>query len=325
MARRITSLNWIRVFEAAARTSSFARAAERLAMSPPAVSQQIRALEHHLGRRLFHRAAKGVSLTDDGRALLSACSTPLARIEAITEEFAGPRQKTVVIGASLMLSVGWLTPRLPEFLAQHPEIKIDLRALMGRPEQPDPDVALWIAFGPYPAGLVATRLFGERLTPVATTELAGQIRSPDDLLNHVLIEPSAHETTWAKLLGLPVLPASTKVVKVDNTLTALELAASHGGIALARAPATDRLVARLGLVPCLDEFSIIGSEYYHMLHHENASLSKEAAVFMEWLNGQAQGTSISSSGGGGDTPGDNSGDTPGNNPGNNPANVRSHP
>ncbi|MEL7232489.1 MAG: LysR family transcriptional regulator, partial [Pseudomonadota bacterium] len=36
MAKRIPSLNWLRVFEAAARTSSFARASERLGMSPPA-------------------------------------------------------------------------------------------------------------------------------------------------------------------------------------------------------------------------------------------------------------------------------------------------
>ena len=70
MGRRVTSLNWIRVFEAAARTRSFARAAERLAMSPPTVSQQIRALEDHLGLRLFKRASAGVTLTDDGRALL---------------------------------------------------------------------------------------------------------------------------------------------------------------------------------------------------------------------------------------------------------------
>jgi DNA-binding transcriptional LysR family regulator len=80
MGRRVTSLNWIRVFEAAARTSSFVRAAERLAMSPPAVSQQIRALEDHLGLQLFKRAAAGVTLTDDGRALLTACSIPLSQI-----------------------------------------------------------------------------------------------------------------------------------------------------------------------------------------------------------------------------------------------------
>jgi len=289
MARRITSLNWIRVFEAAARTSSFARAAERLAMSAPAVSQQIKALEDHLGRQLFIRAPAGVSLTDDGRALLSACSNPLARIEAVTDEFAQPRQKTLVIGASLMFSIGWLAPRLPAFQKEYQNIKIDLRALTGRPERPDPDVEIWIAFGPYAAGLKAQRLFGEELTPVATPALAAKINTPDDFLDHILIEPAAHETTWANVLGLPVLPASTRVTKVDNSIAALTLAASNGGIALARAPATDNLIAQLGLVPCLDAFSVIGAEAYHILEYEQASPAKEKVDFTKWLLKQASG------------------------------------
>lgn len=285
MGRRVTSLNWIRVFEAAARTSSFARAAERLAMSPPAVSQQIRALEDHLGLRLFKRAAAGVTLTDDGRALLTACSIPLSQIEAVTNEFARPREKTLVIAASLMLSVGWLAPKLPEFMAENQNIKVDLRALTGRPERPDPDVAIWVAFGPYSAGLVSTPLFGETLMPVSRPEVASQINNPDDLLNYVLIEPSAHETTWAHVLGLPVLPSATRVIKVESTLLALELAANDGGIALARPPATDILVRRLGLIPCLDGFSIVGSEAYHILHYANPSLTREAEAFKKWLMG----------------------------------------
>ena len=283
MSRRITSLNWIRVFEAAARTSSFARAAERLAMSPPAVSQQIRALEDHLGRQLFTRAAAGVTLTDDGRALLTACSNPLARIEAVTNEFAHPKQKTLVIGASLMFSIAWLSPRLPDFLRENPNIRIDLRAMTGRPERYDPDMALWVAFGPYSVGLVAQRLFGERLTPVALPEIAQTIHAADDLLDQILIEPAAHETTWANVIGIPVLPASTRLIKVDNTLAALEIAAVNGGIALARAPATDMITNRLGLVPCLDDYSVIGSEAYHILHHENAGQVNEVKIFKNWL------------------------------------------
>lgn len=287
MVRYLTSLNWIRVFEAAARTSSFVRAAERLAMSAPAVSQQIRALEDHLGRRLFTRAAAGVTLTDDGRALLLACSNPLARLEAVADEFAQPKEKTLVVGASLMWSIGWLSSRLPQFLAAHDHVHLDLRALTGRPERPDPDVSIWVAFGPYPSGLEAHRLFGEELTPIAAPALAEQITTSEDLLDHVLIEPAAHETTWANVLGLAVLPSSTRMIKVDNTLAAFELAAANGGIALARAPATDLLMSRLGLVPCLEGFSVIGSEAYHLLHHENAALTKEAKAFKDWLIGAA--------------------------------------
>ncbi len=68
MASRVPSLNWLRVFEAAARTESFARAAEQLNMSGAAVSQQVKALEQHLGAQLFQRQAHAVRLTEAGRA-----------------------------------------------------------------------------------------------------------------------------------------------------------------------------------------------------------------------------------------------------------------
>ena len=73
------------------------------------------------------------------------------------------------------------------------------------------------------------------------------------------------------------------VIKVESTLLALELAAYNGGIALARPPATDILVRRLGLIPCLDGFSIVGSEAYHILHYANPSLTREAEAFKKWL------------------------------------------
>jgi DNA-binding transcriptional LysR family regulator len=131
--------------------------------------------------------------------------------------------------------------------------------------------------------LVSTLLFGETLTPVSTPEVASQINNPDDLLNYVLIEPSAHETTWAHVLGLRFLPSATRVIKVESTLLVLELAANNGGIALARPPARDILVGRLGIIPCLVGFSIVGIEAYHILHYTNSSLTREAEDFKKWL------------------------------------------
>ena len=64
MKRGIPSLNWLRVFEAAARMENFARAAELLNMSTSAVSQQVKALESHFGEALFKRGPRHVELTD---------------------------------------------------------------------------------------------------------------------------------------------------------------------------------------------------------------------------------------------------------------------
>src|SRR5207245_9150013 len=57
----------LRTFEAVARNLSFTKAADELALTQSAVSHQIRALEDHLGARLFQRLHRGIDLTADGR------------------------------------------------------------------------------------------------------------------------------------------------------------------------------------------------------------------------------------------------------------------
>ena len=63
-------LNWLRAFESAARHLSFTSAAADLNMTQSAVSQQIKNLEHYLGRTLFIRRTRSIVMTDAGYAYL---------------------------------------------------------------------------------------------------------------------------------------------------------------------------------------------------------------------------------------------------------------
>lgn len=288
MTKRIPSLNWLRVFEAAARAGSFARAADGLAMSPPAVSQQIRALEQHLGKSLFERAAAGVTLTEAGRNLLGVVGESLGRMETAAAAISATGRPPLQIGVSLLLSVGWLAPRLPEFHASHPGMQVELHSMFGRPETPPRNAALWIAFGPPPPRTEALLLFGERLVPVAHPEIAGRIKTLEDVLSYPLIEVADHRRNWAHVLGYDALIAKAGVMYVDITLTALALAASQQGIALARHPATDDLVDRYGLVPCLPEIDVRGIESYHILHNTDAQLDADAQAFRSWIIAEAE-------------------------------------
>ncbi|MEO0343727.1 MAG: LysR family transcriptional regulator [Pseudomonadota bacterium] len=292
MSKRIPSLNWLRVFEIAARTESFALAAQRLAMSPPAVSQQIRALEDYLGHDLFVRKASGVILTETGRGLLGVVGESLGKLETAASELSQAKLQKLAIGVSLTLSSGWLLPRLPEFLTAHPELSVEVYSLMGRPETPPLQAEIWIAFGQAPPGTSAHLMFGERLVPVAHPELATQIKTQDDLQSVPIIEVLDHRKNWQQILSSGRFVDHAQTIFVDTTFAALSLAAAKGGVALARAPASDNLIKDLNLKPCLADIELGGVESYYLLHASNAELSAGAVAFKAWVLEQAARTKI---------------------------------
>src|SRR5688572_30362180 len=84
-----TPVNWLRAFEVAARHLSFSAAAEELRVTPSAVSQQVRLLEHRLGHALFQRLPRGLRLTGAGEALVPVCRESFGRLDAALLELFG--------------------------------------------------------------------------------------------------------------------------------------------------------------------------------------------------------------------------------------------
>jgi DNA-binding transcriptional LysR family regulator len=89
-------------FREVARRGSFSRAAEALALTQPAVSQQVAALEREVGTELLHRGPGGLTLTETGALLLAhadALSARLRVVDAQLAELAGRREARLAIGA----------------------------------------------------------------------------------------------------------------------------------------------------------------------------------------------------------------------------------
>jgi LysR family glycine cleavage system transcriptional activator len=284
---RIPSLNWLRVFETAARHESFARAAEALNMSPPAVSQQIRALEGYLKRDLFERGSHSVRLSDAGRAFLPVVVQALHSIETTADSiFGDPRGQPLVVQCSLMMACGWLAPRLPRFQAAHPEVRFSLLSGIYDEEFLRSGADLKITFGIPPGqGEEGDPLFGETLYPVAVPAIAETIRNAEDLADHQLYEIATHRANWFQLLPHAGVDAEAelRLCYADTTQLAFAMAAAGGGIALARAPATNMLEQTHGLVPCLPGLSIPGSQSYSLVYPARAGLSRAAQAFRTWL------------------------------------------
>ncbi len=286
MATRIPSLNWLRVFEAAARTESFARAATQLNMSAAAVSQQVKALETRLGTPLFHRHPHSVTLTEAGRAYLPTVQQSLLMLEtATTGLFGESREQRLYVQSVLLFAHGILAQGIPGFQAAHPHINLALSTGNIVSDFANRFTDLQIVFGnPSLFGTDGDELMREVLYPVAPPDIAAQIETPQDMMQFTLIEVSTHRASWPHLFETLRLPhGQARYFFADNSLMAAELATAGMGIALARAPASDRIMRLSGLVPCLPGISVAGQEAYHLIYPDRAALRPPARAFREWL------------------------------------------
>src|SRR6218665_2677554 len=158
--RRLPSLNGLRVFEVVTRHLNFRLAAEELGVTQGAVAQQIRGLEAELGLKLFERQPRILLLTEAGRAYVASIRRAFELISEATETLR-PEPLHLTISVTPSFASKWLIPRLPDFLAAHPEL--DMRILASERisnfQSDAVDIAVRLGHPPFGAGLVADLLF----------------------------------------------------------------------------------------------------------------------------------------------------------------------
>jgi DNA-binding transcriptional LysR family regulator len=140
----------LRVLREVAARGSFAAAAEALAFTASAVSQQVAALERETGTRLVERGVRPVRLTEAGRALVAHAEAVLARLEAAQQELgeiAALRRGRLRL-ASFPTAIATLVPRaVARFSERHPDVEVTvvddhLQGLLPRLARWELDLAL---------------------------------------------------------------------------------------------------------------------------------------------------------------------------------------
>jgi len=123
------TVDGIALFASVVEAGSFSEAGRRLGRRPSTVSRQVTALEDRLGARLFDRSTRSLTLTEAGRAYHRRVVRVLADLEEAAETIshlqAAPRG---VLRVSAPVAFGrlQLAPAMPDFLARHPELTVDM-------------------------------------------------------------------------------------------------------------------------------------------------------------------------------------------------------
>jgi LysR family transcriptional regulator, glycine cleavage system transcriptional activator len=284
--RGLPPLNWLKAFEAAARTLSFTEAARELNVTQAAVSKHVRSLELALRHSLFQRRARSLALTRSAEAYLPKVQDALDRLATGTREVFGNRRSDVLtIRCTVSFAVNWLAPRLPDFMARFPQKPVRiLSSVWSAPFDAQAfDLDIQYGTGNWP-GLRHHRLVAETITPLCSPLVAMRLGKPDDLARERLLHVLGYQEGW----GVWLNAAGARNVdpgqgfQLDTSLMAFELAACGAGVALGRRSLVEKELAAGRLVaPFALEVPI--REAFYLLEADQGDLHPDAADFVDWI------------------------------------------
>ncbi len=286
----IPSAQSLLVFEAAARLHSFKSAAAELRVTQPSISHTIRALENHLGVRLFERGNRGVRLTRAGSDLMADLAPALRQIETSLRGLQTRDQKTITIAASTAASTQWLLPKAAEFRRDNPEISVRI-ITTDRNIDPGDEVDLSIRRGQRDwKRKNCWHLSDEVLYPIcspAYLEKAAPIRDLKDLRQHAILhndEPFRNRMGWQEWLQLQLvedLELPETLILNDNQLV-IQACIAGEGIALGWSFTTSHLVEQGILVRPLDN-EVATDFAFYAIGEESADFSNNKLRFVQWI------------------------------------------
>ena len=279
----------IQGFLAAARARNLSRAADSLSLTVSALSHQIRALEQRLQQRLFDRGPRGIRLTAEGQRLFDAVSEPFDALERALRP-CSRRDEVLTLSVIPSMASSWLVPRLPPFLAAHPQLEINLQsssALVDFQRDTTVDAALRYGPGHWP-GVTATHLFDEWIAPLASPKLVAEYggKQPQDLSRYPVLEDDAGRwPDWFALFGGSA--PKRFVARLDDAESLHRAAATGLGVAMGRMTLARPLIDA-GLLVVLSPRRMKSDYAHYLVHPARSNDHAGLLAFREWLLGQAR-------------------------------------
>jgi LysR family glycine cleavage system transcriptional activator len=206
--RFLPPMTALRALESFERTGNVTQTGLELGVSQSAVSRQLKLLEDYLDSPLFTRDQKSIRLTPAARDYCTQVRAALEQIGTASLRLkANPAGGQLNIAMLPAFGVRWLAPKLPDFVASHPEVTVNLSTRLKAFDFAAEPFHGAIHFGQKDwSGVAYQELMREYVVPVASRKMAGSLRG-DNLsdifslpLLHLDTRPDAWER-WAQALG----------------------------------------------------------------------------------------------------------------------------
>jgi DNA-binding transcriptional LysR family regulator len=283
----------LRMFVKVAELASFTRAAEQLGRSKARVSTAVQALETDVGSRLFQRTTRAVRLTPDGEELLARARQLVAEADELASLFHAPSglRGRVRVDMTQSLARGTFIPRLPELLAAHPHLEVQLSSTDRRVDVVREGFDCVLRVGRLEeSGLVARRL-GEmpmmNCASPAYLKKYGTPRTLEDLDQHLVVHYSIRFGTDS-----PAFEYRDGTVYRDLAMRSLitvnstdsYLAACLAGLGIIQSPRVGLLpsVASGELVEILPQYSCQPLPV-SIVHAHGRNVPRHVRVVMTWM------------------------------------------
>jgi len=289
MQQKPPPIQWLPVFEAAARLLNFKKAAEELCVTPPAVSQQIKVLEEYLGVTLFDRSGRKLRLSQAGEFYYRAASDIIKRhakgYRELERKFCNP---ILQISAPIFIAQELLIPNYMKFKEFAP--KVELRITTGNEyvnfDDEPTDVALRFGKGSWPD--LECRFVSDVDIKLVCSQkyLDNHDLQVDDFLTkevlekHVLISLYENLQDWKN--SYPGIQTQQKIV-CDSYFSAVRSAEEGLGIAVGLAPVINRTI-RDGRLLNLNSDAVNTDYAYWLVAPKHSAASAHFEALYRWIS-----------------------------------------
>ena len=287
---KLPPVSWLRTFDAAARNSSFAAAADELGLTPAAVSQQIKLLERHLKAQLFIRQPRGVVLTDAGHAYAQPVSKSFSDLQIATSGlFHTDRKRIVRVHCSISFAALVLAPRLSAFHTANPDLEIHVTTAVWTDQAASDSFDLEIRYGHGDWRDKNIFHLGNRYAHVVCHPKFAASFGADlcfEKLAEQAVQIIGSEPDWplmADHFGLE-LPPVMNGPKADSTLIALQIVAGGTGAAIVSENFSQEYLEQGILVSPFD-YRLLMPRGFFLVASDEALKKNEIYRVHEWLLG----------------------------------------